>query len=81
MTPTAILGWALLPATAIDRWNFARRYWWAPLFGIALQIPWFIYGWSLRPEGLGVCAMSVGIGGFYLWNLKKWLRERKHGKP
>jgi len=77
MTAVAYLGWALWLLTVADRFNHSRRWWWAPIFGVAIQVPWCVYGWMLGPGGYPLIAMAALIGLFYGIAIPKWLRTRK----
>ena len=77
----AYLSLALTPLTIADRLFHSSRFWWAPLFGLAIQVPWAVYGVDLARSGKGhgVWVMAVVITSIYLWNMRKWLRSRNDG--
>lgn len=77
MSWLSILSLILLPLTILDRAFHARRFWWAPLFGLAIQVPWLVYSIGLGWDGIGMTVMALAIAGLYIWNLPRWLKSRR----
>jgi len=77
MTWIAALSLVLVPLCIFDRIAFARRWWWAPCFGLVMQGAWIVYGFALGREGLGLWIVAVILAFIYAWSIPKWIRHRK----
>jgi len=77
MTWVAALGWLLFCTTVADRAFHSYRLWWAPLFGLSMQLLWVVYAVGLGPAGWPCGAMAVAIGVIYVRNVPRWLRTRR----
>ena len=83
MTWVFVLGWVLFALTIADRAFHSWRLWWAPIFGIAIQVPWAIYGIGLGVDGWPVVGMAALITGVYTKNVGRWVatRARQETQP
>lgn len=77
MTWIAYFSLVLVPLTLIDRIAFARRRWWAPVFGLTMQALWIVYGVALGREGIGIWIVAIIVGCTYATSIPKWYRHRE----
>lgn len=77
MTWVAYFSLALVPLCIFDRIAFARRWYWAPIFGLVMQGAWITYGFALGPDGVGMWSVAIILAFIYAYSIPKWYRHRK----
>ena len=68
------MSWIVSCASIIVLYLMGRKFWWAPIAGLASQVLWIIYVIETKQTGLmlGVFAITFVT----ILNAIKWTRER-----